>query len=328
MPNPNQRPVRLLAVAVAGAAVAIVLVLLVLESRKARTIDAPPIQGLGEWRRLSDAPVPLTEVAAATIDGRIWVAGGLTAEGRGSTAVQIYDPAEDRWTDGPALPQPVHHSALVSDGTGLWLVGGYVGDGFDRPTAAVLTVQGNNWREDAPLPEARGAGAAAWDGERIVYAGGVGPDGISADVFALRGGAWEPIGRLGIAREHLAATSDGAGSVFVLGGRNAGGNLGTIDVVEAGTVRGLAPAMTPRGGVAAFFDPAVGACLVGGEEPGGTRPEVECLRSDLVLRALPPLLVSRHGLGAAVVDRVVYVVAGGRQPGLTVTGVVEALDLP
>ncbi len=79
------------------------------------------------------------------------------------------------------------------------------------------------WTDDAPLPEARAAGAAAFDGTRVVYAGGVKPGGVANEVFARTGdGAWETIGRLPVAREHLAATSDGAGRTFVLGGRVGG----------------------------------------------------------------------------------------------------------
>src|SRR5687768_10394437 len=37
----------------------------------------------GAWRQVADAPLALTEVAAATLDDRIWVAGGLTAAGAG-----------------------------------------------------------------------------------------------------------------------------------------------------------------------------------------------------------------------------------------------------
>ena len=37
-------------------------------------------------------------------------------------------PATGDFADGPALPEPMHHAALVSDGTDLWLLGGYLGE--------------------------------------------------------------------------------------------------------------------------------------------------------------------------------------------------------
>jgi N-acetylneuraminic acid mutarotase len=85
---------------------------------------------------------------------------------------------------------------------------------------------------------------------------------------------------------------------------------------------------TPRGGVAAFFWPSLGACLVGGESTGGTNAQLECVTADGRQARLPDLPSPRRGLGAAVVDGTLYVVLGGRQPGLFVSDAVEALELP
>ena len=286
----------------------------------------------GAWRRVADAPAALTEVAAATLDDRIWVAGGLTAEGAGSAEVFVYEPVGDSWSSSGALPGPVHHSSLVSDGASLWLVGGYAGNGFDSATADVWRLDpsaAEGWVAGAPLPEARGAGAAAWDGSRIVYAGGVGPGGVSGAVFAFEDGAWSQIARLATPREHLAATSDGVGSVFVLGGRVGGldANLATADLIQGDSATEIGELPTRRGGVAAFWSPFVGACLVGGESPGGTNAQVECIDVDGDMSVLPNLGRPRHGLGAAVVDDVAYVLLGGDQPGLFVSPSVEAFDL-
>jgi hypothetical protein len=297
------------------------------------TVTSPPAtSSAGSWGRKADAPLALTEVAVAAHDGRIWVAGGLTADGAGSTAVLVYDPATDSWTDGPELQGPVHHSALVSDGDSLRLIGGYAGSGFDSPAADVwqLGAPDDGWLTDTPLPEPRAAGAAAWDGSRIVYAGGVEPGGVSGAVFAFDDGAWSQVARLANPREHLAATSDGEGAVFVVGGRVGGldGNLATADLVRATTAETIGELPTRRGGVAALWWPTVGACLVGGESPGGTNPQVECVDEDGDVVVLPGLAHPRHGLGAAVVDGVAYVMLGGDQPGLFVSPTVEALELP
>jgi hypothetical protein len=84
---------------------------------------------------------------------------------------------------------------------------------------------------------------------------------------------------------------------------------------------------TRRGGVAAFWSPFVGACVVGGESPGGTNAQVECIDVDGDVSILPSLGRPRHGLGAAVVNDVAYVLLGGDQPGLFVSPTVEALEL-
>jgi hypothetical protein len=283
----------------------------------------------GRWTTVAAAPAALTEVAVTAHDGRIWVAGGLRADGTASDEVLVFDPATGAWTAGPRLPEGIHHSALVSTGDGLLLVGGYAGN---PPTAAVrrLADGASAWVDDVSLPEPRAAGAAAFDGSRAVYAGGVGPGGVAAEVFALAGGAWERIGRLPRAREHLAATSDGAGRTFVVGGRVGGldGNLAIVDMVTAGSVTTLGDLPTRRGGVGAFWWPSLGACLAGGESPGGTNAQVECMDASGTVSVLPDLGVARHGVGAAVVGSTAYVVLGGRQPGLFVSEVSEALPLP
>ena len=302
-------------------------------ARPAATTDPVTARPLAtdRWTTLRGARVALTEVAAAPLRDRIWVAGGLASDGGAVDLVQVYDVATDRWSEGPRLPAPIHHAALVSDGRELYLLGGYEGSGFGSPTRAVrrLDPARARWEDGPPLPEARAAGAAAWDGTRILYAGGVGPAGVSDAVFVLDGGAWRPSGRLSAAREHLAAASDGGGRTWFLGGRTSGlgTNLGVVDRVEGERAAAVSVGLTPRGGVAGFWSTPHGACLVGGEGPAGTFADVECIDRDGRVVRLPSLTEARHGLGAAVVRDVAYVLLGGPQPGLHVSGTVEALGL-
>ena len=290
--------------------------------------------GEAGWTRLAAAPIALTEVAAAAHEGRVWVAGGLDAGGVASPRVLVYDPATDRWSEGPRLLAAVHHAALVSDGSALYLIGGYLGDDFGRPTDEVwrLDAAATSWVRDAPLPEPRAAGAAAWDGRgAILFGGGVGPDGaVSGAVYRTDPAAgWLEIAQLAVPREHLAATSIGGGAVTFIGGRRADtGNLGTVEFVssDGGPVGRSEDLPTPRGGVAAFSWPELGDCLLGGEGPNGTFGDVECRGTGDT--ALPGLGVPRHGLGAAVIGRRVYVVLGGPKPGLSVSDVIEVLELP
>ena len=286
----------------------------------------------GSWTTVAAAPAALSEVAVAAHEGRIWVAGGLRQDGSASDGVMFFDPSSGVWTAGPSLPQPIHHSALVSTPGAVFQVGGY--DASGAPTASVRRLDdgATSWTDDSALPDGRGAGAAAFDGTRIVYAGGVGPGGVASEVFAMAPGgvAWDRVGRLPLAREHLAATSDGSGRTFVLGGRVGGldRNLATVDLLEGATVRTVGDLPTKRGGVAAFWWPSLGACLAGGESPNGTNPQVECMDAAGVIAVLPDLAIARHGVGAAVVGGSAYVVLGGREPGLHTSDVTETLALP
>jgi hypothetical protein len=306
------------------------------ETASSRPSDAPATAPAStaavpaEWQREADAPFARLEMGVAAHDGRVWLAGGLSPFGEALTDVEIFDPATGEWTDGPALPASVHHAALVSDGDRLLLIGGYLGSAFNRPTEIVLTLTdgAGDWQAGPPLPEPRAAGAAAWDGERVVYAGGVG-DGIEADVYALTGDAWEPIGAMREAREHLAATSDLEGRTWLMGGRVGGltSNLGTVELVEGDEISLLGGLPTPRGGVAAVHVPGVGACLSGGEAPDRAYTDVECMAADGAVTLLPQLAEPHHGHGAAVIDGVAYVLLGGPQPMLSAGSTVESLAL-
>jgi len=283
------------------------------------------------WERLADAPFARLEMAVAAHRGRIFLAGGLSSLGEALIEVDIFDPSTDAWAEGPSLPAGVHHAALVSDGDRLLLIGGYLGSAFNRPTDLVLELSdgAESWVEATALPEARAAGAAAWDGGRVVYAGGVGAGGVEADVFALDGDAWSRIGSMTQTREHLAAASDGAGNVWLLGGRvgSLDTNLADVELVSGSDISNLGGLPTARGGVAAFHDPERGACLTGGEAPTFAFTTVECIDAEGTVATLPELNEPHHGHGAAVVDGVAYVVLGGPEPTLSAGSTVESLSL-
>lgn len=281
------------------------------------------------WSAVGDAPFARLEMATAVLDGRLWLAGGLTPEGGVVDALSIFDPAAGGWANGPALPEAVHHAAMASDGERLYLVGGYLGS-TGEPTADVhlLDPATGSWTSGAPLPEPRAAGALAFDGERLVYGGGVGPGGVRGEIYALEGDAWVEVGEVVRPREHLAAASDGAGRVWLMGGRQGGldRNVGDVELVEGGEVT-LIASVTARGGVAAFFAPAMGACLTGGEAPSFALATVECVDAAGRVTALPDMTQRRHGHGAGVVDGVAYALLGGEIQGLHASTSIESLLL-
>jgi hypothetical protein len=280
------------------------------------------------WTDAGEAPFARLEMATAVLDGRFWLAGGFNPDGSVADALAIFDPASGDWAEGPTLPSPIHHAAMVSDGAVLYLVGGYLADGQPTADVHVLDPVAGEWTAGPALPEARAAGALAHDGDRLVYAGGVGPGGVRGEVFALEGGLWVEIGALARPREHLAAVSDGEGRVWVMGGRQGGldRNVGDVEVVRASGVE-LVASLTARGGVAAFFAPGIGACLTGGEAPSFALTTVECVDAGGRVTALPSMLQARHGHGAGVVGGVAYALLGGDVPGLDATPTVEMIQI-
>jgi hypothetical protein len=76
------------------------------------------------WRGRPGLPVPLHAFAAAAYDGRLYVAGGVDAEGQRSALVLECDPVEGVWVECAPMPTPRSHLALVALGGELHALGG------------------------------------------------------------------------------------------------------------------------------------------------------------------------------------------------------------
>ena len=83
------------------------------------------------WTVKADLPTERFRAASAVADGKIWLIGGRILdeddeddeddeedeEENGSETVSIYDPANDTWAEGPALPEKVENgTATTFDG--------------------------------------------------------------------------------------------------------------------------------------------------------------------------------------------------------------------
>lgn len=302
------------------------------ETDEGRPAASPAAGGTTAPARLAELPVPRTEVAGATWDGRLVVAGGLTLDGAASPLVHTYDPDGDRWEEAPPLPVPLHHSALAVLGDRLYAVGGYTngGGGAWQPQAGTWSLGPgeHTWRQEAPLPGGpRGALGAAAVGDVIVAAGG--ESGGTAlgrtEVYDAGRRAWRPGPDLDLPREHLAVASNGD-RVYAIAGRAAGqGNFRAVQSLDPRSDdawRDEPEVADSRGGTGAA---AVGerVCVAGGEEPAGTIASVECLDGHRWAQAAR-LARPRHGLAVMGLEGRLHAVGGGEQPGLFVSGAHEA----
>ena len=289
----------------------------------------PSAGGGAAWRRLAPVPSERTEVAAAAVGRRIWVLGGYAPDGATLATAEVYDTAAGTWARGPDLPVAVNHAmAATLDGV-LYVAGGNDGTG---PSTQLARLDGDRWRTLAPLPQGRSAGGlVALDG-RLYLVGGVVEGGLAADtqVYDPPADRWSSAPGLPTPREHLGAAASG-GRVYVVGGRTGGigNNLAAAEVFDPGSGRwtSVAELPTPRGGLAATATAAGQVVAVGGEA-AATFPEAEAFDpASGRWRSLPPLPTLRHGLGVVAVGDVVYVLAGGPQPGLHTSAANEAIDL-
>jgi N-acetylneuraminic acid mutarotase len=55
------------------------------------------------WKPIAPPPFKRRALAAAAWQNKLYVLGGMQEQGGPTTSVAVYDPAADRWSEGPAL---------------------------------------------------------------------------------------------------------------------------------------------------------------------------------------------------------------------------------
>jgi CHAT domain-containing protein/Kelch motif protein len=288
------------------------------------------------WQSLPGLPNKVLGAGVAAYKGMIWVVGGTRDRNHDPvTDVYAYDPQHNHWltaSDGiPQLPDARGHASLVAtkNPDRLYLIGGNGLDGTEHPVEATvfrLDKDATSWTEDDhPLPEPRESGAAAFDGTRIVFAGGNdNPNGPKKDDIWARApdGEWQSIGgSLHEPRDHLAAATNGAGTVWFVGG--------TPDRTAVDLVRGDAVSQGPSVEIA--YSAAVGIgrgfCTIGGSTESGRTADSQCRLSSY---SIPQLETPTSEPGAARLGDTVYAVGGHTADTDGVFGVrtAEALRIP
>ena len=280
-------------------------------------------RGAAVWKRGAPLPVPRSEVAAATFGKELVIAGGFLADGLSSRRVDAYSPARNRWRRLPDLPAAVNHAMAASDGRRLYVAGGY-----GAPTRAFVLDRGR-WRRLPDLPEPRAAAGAAIVGHTLYVVGGVARGGLAQRALALDlvTRRWSRIAGPK-PREHLGVSSL-RGRVYAVAGRESGTNFDAFQAYSParGSWTSLPRVPETRGGTDTA---AVGRLLVsaGSESPAGTSAAVYAFEvGTRRWRRLPDLPTARHGLAVLAFGSRVYVIGGGRTPGLSVSGANEYLRL-
>lgn len=285
----------------------------------------------------AELPVPRTEVAAATLDGRIVVAGGLTLDGAASDRADIYDPAANRWEPAPALPLGLHHAGMAALGDRVYVAGGYTNRaGQDWVAQSLVLSLGRGeraWREEPALAAGpRGGLALAAAGGRLVAVGGTDPAGrflARTEVLTPGQRSWTAGPDMTEPRDHLAAAGSG-GRVFAIAGRLGGldTNKATVESWDPGAGGGwrAEPRLNDTRGGTSATEAGGRPCVAGGEEPAGTIASIECLSGGRWSR-VATLRTPRHGLGVAGVGDRLHVIAGGPEPGLFVSGAHEVFAI-
>jgi DNA-binding CsgD family transcriptional regulator len=203
---------------------------------------------VNEWRPVAPLPQPLSNMAATTWNGEIYVAGGATDNTADNTSGNAADNAtgetdsltitnglwrysvgENLWQQIGVLPASLAGASLVAADDALYLLGGWDGQqmynqvwrlplDIDDPDAD-NPVTASQWEVVAELPVARAFGGAVVVNDAIFVAGGY--DGRRELDFAQRylfaEGKWQELPPLSTPRGGIQVLYDGL-AVFVIGG--------------------------------------------------------------------------------------------------------------
>ncbi len=308
-----------------------------------QSVQPEPDQGV--WRTAAPAPTKRTEVAAATLNGKIYVVGGFEQPGLGNllnlaitSSVQEYDPSTDRWTTKAPMPVGLHHVGIGVTGGRLYVIGGYTQSGLTvwHPVATVYAYDPamDSWAERAAMPTARGALSVTVHEGKLYAIGGYDRNANSAavEVYDPERNSWTSRAPLPTPRDHLASATV-SGKVYAIGGRLNGDyhrNLSVMELYDPATNRWARAADLPtaRSGITAA---EVGGRIYvfGGEGGGGTFRENEAY--DPVRdtwQTMAPMPTARHGLGSAVVQGHIHVLSGGPTPGGSFSDLNEVFTPP
>ncbi|MGI9016242.1 MAG: protein kinase domain-containing protein [Euzebya sp.] len=274
----------------------------------------------GPWQAVRPMPTARQQIPAVTLQGTIWVAGGLVADGV-TASVQGYEPATNSWRTGPDLPLPLHHHMSATYGGEVVVLGGWSPEGSLLSAISsdrVFTLTGSEWVELPPMLQPRVAGAAATVGDLLVVTGGQDAAGqLITTTEVYDGQTWTEVAPMPTPREHLAAASDGEW-LYAVGGRalSADANMATLERYDPvhDVWESLADMPTARGGLAAALTDGVLVAL-GGERPLGVLDQVEAYSiADGTWTEWPALPSARHGLGASVASSSLFAFGGALEP--------------
>jgi Kelch motif len=134
--------------------------------------------GLDKWYPIHPVPGPAGRIAAAAagVNGRVYLFGGLVVDAQGRSRVvpdvNIFDPDTEHWLRGADIPVPVGDAALgVYRDRYIYLIGGRSSQG-EAADVQVYDSDKGKWMKGTPMPAAMFGHSGTIVEDTIVYVGG------------------------------------------------------------------------------------------------------------------------------------------------------------
>lgn len=258
----------------------------------------------GEWKRLTQPPLPMHHFQAVSMNNKIYVLGAFTGGypyEKPIPHVYIYDPATDSWTKGPQIPEDRRRGAAAAVGYkgSIYLIGG-IQNGHASGQVRWMdrfTPQTGEWTTLPNAPRRRDHFQAGILNGKLYAAGGRRSSQATGanfeltipevDVYDFSTGKWTPLPPAGdLPTERAGATTIVAGNQLLVIGGESGSQVSAHNEVEA-------------------FNPRKGTW-----------------------RSLPPLNQGRHGTQAVVLKNRIYIAAGSKVRGAEEINSQEVLAIP
>jgi non-specific serine/threonine protein kinase len=224
------------------------------------------------WRRLPDLPVAVDHAAAASANGRVYVAGGYAGDRNPLDTVFVLE--RGQWRTLARLPDGRAAAAAAIAGGKLYVVGGVDGRRALARVAFALDLRTGRWGR-IPGPSPREHLAATASGTRVFALGG---RSAGIDTNTSRFESYDPVRRRWTRLPPVPQARGGTGAALVRGNVvSAGGEQpqGTIASVYAyrlatGRWRRLPDLPTPRHGLGVVSHGGRVWVVAGGPVPGLT----------------------------------------------------------
>jgi N-acetylneuraminic acid mutarotase len=272
------------------------------------------------WKDCAKPPGgPRQENAVVLVDGKAWVLGGFQGLAESNTS-EIFDPTTGKWSDGPKLPEKMHHLNVAAIGKKVYILGFLKSFSFTADGRSWVW-DGKAWKSIAPMPRERirgASGVGVIDG-KIYVAGGLrkGKAVLDFSVYDPATDKWTTLPNLPGPIDHLAFGVIGS-TLYLAGGRQAKiashqNSLYAFDA-KVGKWATKAPMPTSRGGVASAVHKGR-LYVFGGEgnksDPKGVFGQVEVYDpATNQWTNLPPMPTPRHGTAATSIGDGIFVPVG------------------
>jgi hypothetical protein len=184
------------------------------------------------WETTVAPPLARGDFSLVAAGDRLLALGD--ANGESETA--IYDPARDRWEQGPTLPAGRSaYRAAALDGA-VFAVGGYAAGLSETGAVDLLAPGADRWQPSVPLPAPRSGHAVVAVGGRLFAIGGNsgGAPVAVIDAYDPATGLWRREATLPTPRDGLAAAILD-GRIYILGGRVSGVPTATVEIYDPTT---------------------------------------------------------------------------------------------